>query len=427
MSMRINWFSPLPPEKTDIAHYTARCATALQREFDVVYWTPKAYDIHIMPKGTKVQHYDADTIASPVIRKKLFDGINLYNMGNDVRYHSSIYRTLKKVPGIIILHDAKLHHFIRGFYSDDKDYIDIARKHYDENGAIIAEDIAGQRQTIDQHVDTMPFIEDVLENSIGVICHSKDVRFQISSFKEIPILNLPLPFKSLAARAKSSRIWGPPFRLIMFGFLGSNRRLESILLALAKFSHRDCFRLDIFGTVWDEFHILTMIKKLGLQRIVYLHGYVAEDELDDAIASSHLSFNLRFPTMGEASGSVLRSWNCATPTLVTAEAWYKSLPNSVAYKITVDNEIEDIQAALTLLIRNPHLFERYGMTGYAYARANHDPDQYVIRLKSALENVKDLELRFGANVMIRAISSKVSFHPILLNNAVDNVASVLGR
>ena len=37
--MCLNWFSPLPPEQTDIAHYTARIAPALMRRFDVVFWT----------------------------------------------------------------------------------------------------------------------------------------------------------------------------------------------------------------------------------------------------------------------------------------------------------------------------------------------------------------------------------------------------
>jgi glycosyltransferase involved in cell wall biosynthesis len=208
--------------------------------------------------------------------------------------------------------------------------------------------------------------------------------------------------------------------------LGSNRRLESILRALAAFRERHRFQLDIYGTIWDEQYILGLVKKLGLQRLVRVHGYVSEAELDRAIASAHLSFNLRFPTMGEASGSVLRSWNSATPVLVTDEAWYHALPQSVAYKISATNELEDIQTALKRLIETPVQFERYGIAGYEYARLNHDPDQYVTRLKRAFENIRQLELRFSANFMMRSVSSKLSSQTILLDNAADKVASVFG-
>ena len=37
--MKINWFSPLPPDHTEIANYTARLLPALERKFDTTVWT----------------------------------------------------------------------------------------------------------------------------------------------------------------------------------------------------------------------------------------------------------------------------------------------------------------------------------------------------------------------------------------------------
>ena len=37
--MKINWFCPLLPEKTDIAHYTSRILRELQKYAEVVLWT----------------------------------------------------------------------------------------------------------------------------------------------------------------------------------------------------------------------------------------------------------------------------------------------------------------------------------------------------------------------------------------------------
>ena len=44
----------------------------------------------------------------------------LYNMGNSSDYHSYIYETALKHPGIIIQHDLVLLHFIWGYYKENK-------------------------------------------------------------------------------------------------------------------------------------------------------------------------------------------------------------------------------------------------------------------------------------------------------------------
>jgi glycosyltransferase involved in cell wall biosynthesis len=217
--------------------------------------------------------------------------------------------------------------------------------------------------------------------------------------------------------------------LILFGFLGENRRLEPILRALAQCESKQLFRLAIYGTVWDESFVRTLIRDLGLASIVKIHGYVTESQLDAAIASSHLAFNLRFPTLGEASGGILRSWTCGTPTLVTGEGWYKDLPASVAYKISVETEEADIQAALSEIIQNPGRFAHYGMMGQAYVRKIHAPEPYVASLKAALVNFRELETRRSAQYMLRSIASRFTDaeRMIFLDRAADKIAAVFGE
>ena len=61
------------------------------------------------------------------------------------------------------------------------------------------------------------------------------------------------------------------------------------------------FQFDILGSLWDPLRIEQAIVSLGLEDRVHVHGFVSESELDEFIANAHLAFNLRFPTMGEAS------------------------------------------------------------------------------------------------------------------------------
>jgi glycosyltransferase involved in cell wall biosynthesis len=181
----------------------------------------------------------------------------------------------------------------------------------------------------------MPFVEAFLEGALGAVCHSAAALETVRACSETPVLTLPLPFTSLSPAPRAQRVWAPPWRLVIFGHMGSNRRLESLLTALASWARAPAFRLDVFGSLWDRRAVETQIARCGLVSRVTLHGFVPEPTLDEAIAGAHLAFNLRHPTMGEASGGILRSWAHATPALVTDAGWYADLPDAVARKISV--------------------------------------------------------------------------------------------
>jgi len=428
--MRLNWFSPLPPERTDIAHYTARCAEALQGEFDVVYWTTtRASDNRALLQDAHIEIYSEADIASAEFRRKLFEGVNIFNIGNDARYHSSIYSVARRYPGIIILHDTKLHHFIRGAHPMPEDFVDVSRRYYGESGVTHAKAIIAGQETIDENVERMPFTEAVLDKAIGVICHSSAVRAEIASRVRVPVVDLALPYKRTVNALCAEKRTKQPFELIAFGYMGTNRRLESILRALADFDKRHLCKLRIFGTLWDEGFIRGLIDTLRLNAIVELRGYVEEEELDRAIADAHLAFNLRFPTMGEASGGILRSWHNATAPVVTAQGWYEALPDDVAFKISVENECAEIQQLLDRLIIDPKKFESCGRAGRNYLRQVHDPDLYALGLKGALEDVQALNVRYAARLMMQRSSKVLSgddIRPFLLDHLSEKVAELFG-
>jgi glycosyltransferase involved in cell wall biosynthesis len=406
--MRLNWFSPLPPEQTDIAHYTGRLAAALMRRFDVVFWTDLRSDSAVLPSGAKVKVFNPAHIAGREFNLDQFEGLNIYNFGNDARFHAGIYRVAQKIPGIAILHDTVLHHFFYELSRNDSppfaEYIDLARQIYGFLGKDQARSIvASDGRLIDEFATKMPFIEAVTENAIGAICHSKAAGNDLSAYTDTPVLTLPLPFTSSLLRANEDRTWHKPWRLITFGYINTNRRLESILFALGGMPKSYDFTMDIYGVLWDTPLIEAAIAENGLSERVRIHGFVSEERLNKVIASAHLSFNLRYPTMGEASGGILRSWALGTPALVTDGGWYSDLPASVAYKISVENEVSDIQAALLRLEDAPEEFERMGLAAHSWLKGIHSPEDYVNTLCEAFVELPKLLTRFTAHrVLLRA-------------------------
>lgn len=403
--MRLNWFSPLPPERTDIAHYTARLAPALMERFDVSFWTDLKVDRHGLPSRADVRTFHSDHIEGHDFNAQFFGGLNVYNLGNDARFHAGIARVALKIPGVVILHDTRLHHFVLGLSSQEHprfaSYLKLARQFYGPGGEAKARDIiAADGRTVGEHVREMPFAEAFADRALGVICHSKGASLELRQRSDTPILVLPLPFSSLASPPSPRRDWRPPWRLVMFGYIHENRRLEGILRALGGWRDAPEFRFDIYGTLWDRPRIDALIARMGLKSRVNVHGFVSEQTLDEAIAAAHLAFNLRHPTMGEASGGILRSWAHATPTLVTNSGWYADLPDALTRKISAETEVRDIQLALSDLAHDPEAYVSMGLSARDWAMNVHAPSRYADNLGTAFGDLSGLMTRFASRQLL---------------------------
>ncbi|HEV2045026.1 MAG TPA: glycosyltransferase, partial [Chthoniobacterales bacterium] len=283
-------------------------------------------------------------------------------------FHKQIYHLCRRWPGIVVLHDLDLGGLLRSVSRQDRQLRRALRQ-----------------RSKDRHL--RPDLKLVLENAQGVIVHTREAYNALHSDKSSPVIfrSLPFPASELKqSRQTDSRL---PKRLVMFGFFGANRRLESVLRALASYPGRDELQLDIFGEVKKRRELERLIRKLSLRNLVKLHGFVSEEELDDALAQADLAINLRYPTMGEASGSQLRIWNQAVPSLVTRIGWYADLPlDTVAY-VDTENEIFDLHAHFDGLRHNPEKYRQIGQRGRAALIAGHSPESYVKAIAELLGEV----------------------------------------
>ena len=86
--MRLAFFSPLPPVKSGIADYSAALLGPLQRLCEV------------------------ETFSAPFpdFNPANFDAI-LYQLGNNP-HHTFVYDAALKYPGVVVMHEANLHHLI---------------------------------------------------------------------------------------------------------------------------------------------------------------------------------------------------------------------------------------------------------------------------------------------------------------------------
>ncbi len=433
--MRLNWFSPLLPERTDVAHYTARIAPELMRRLEVVFWTDLKADLKEMPHGADVRFFDPANAGEPKFNEGFAKGLNVYNLGNDYRFHAGIAHLARNIPGFVILHDTRLHDFVFGSSAQEtprfSTYLQLARRLYGPDGEVAARKVVETHgRSISEFLDQMPFVELFVDNAIGLICHSKPATADLRSRSDAPILTLPLPFTSLARAPQVKRSWAAPWRFVMFGYINKNRRLESVLRAFASWRDAPEFHFDIYGSLWDKTAVEELVADSRLGSRTIIHGFVSEEELDAAIASAHLAFNLRHPTMGEASGGILRAWAQATPALVTDSGWYADLPASAARKISPDNEVDEIRRALSDLVTNPATFEEMGRSARKLLADRHSPHAYVDGFVAALEDLPRLMTRFASRRMLCNLAAKTGSpveRRLLLEHATERIPAVFER
>jgi len=377
--MKINWFSPLPPAATDIAHYTARVLPALSAISEVTLWTTRRHWAKSLERFAEVRRYGLDRLPWTELNRA---DMTFYHIGNNPRFHWPIWHVSKAHPGVVVLHDLRMHHFFDGIYrlqyqSLDM-YLEMMERHYGEAALTDAKECyTTNGRNIDYMAEHYPLTELALGNPLGVMVHTSEGLATLQAKAEWPVAYAPLPYP--AGAQVGSRAVGPPYHLVITGYLGRNRRLDSIFKALAAMPEREQFKLDVFGSFLDdEKSIHAQIRALKLTSIVSLHGFVPEERLDAALASSHLAINLRFPTVGEASGSQLRIWSHGLPSLVSDVGWYASLPSDAVRFVRHDeHEVIDIQNHLRDFLRAADDFARMGLRGFEELKKNHSPAAYA--------------------------------------------------
>ena len=380
--MNLNWFSPLPPAKTGIADFVAGILPALTERAHLTLWTDQTKWDRSLEKYAQVRSFRLEQMPWDELNRA---DLNFYNMGNNHLFHGSIWQVARRQPGAVILHDLRLHEFFDSLYRDqwqDTDgYLAHMETHYGEDGRNAAEESVKNGATgIHSLAERYPLTALALEGSLGVLVHTREAYEELKQANRWLVAYAPLPFsQKLQTRGARERLRanGQPYRLIVFGFINRNRRLDVLLRALAQFPRKDEFLLDIYGEVWDPGHIRKQIQSLGLGRQVTLRGFASESDLDVALAAADLAVNLRYPTMGEASISQLRIWAHALPTLVTRVGWYGSLPDNVVAHVRPEHEALDIQEHLNAFLADPDRFAQMGEQGRRLLAEQHSVEGYV--------------------------------------------------
>ena len=386
---RVHWVSPLPPAQTDIAHYTRRILPELAAETDLVLWTDANHWDRALHDIAPVRRLDPDRVtprdfalaARPDGKPGLGPEVVMVNIGNAWPFHAGYLRMVQRIPSVIVLHDMAIQEMCHDAMDRDllpRDlYEELMAQWHGQKGRDAVHATWKQEMTPGDLAHRYPGFELALTRAVSVLTHTPVAREAVNATQTVPTYLLDLPFRPSATEPSVIRSGIGPMRLVQFGYTGPNRRLQNVLEALAGLKGEVDFHLDVMGKLWDPAYIASRVQDLGLQHHVSLHGFVEEADLDAKLAAARLVFNLRNPTMGEASGSQMRIWNAAAPSVVTDLGWYADLPEGTVFKIDPDDETAALQRLVCRLAEDPAAGRDVAAAGRARLKAAHTPALYA--------------------------------------------------
>jgi glycosyltransferase involved in cell wall biosynthesis len=193
----------------------------------------------------------------------------------------------------------------------------------------------------------------------GLIVHSEFMKRAIRADRSLPLAVIPHhghePSPCDRARVREELGFGDRDLVVLStGFVTKNKRYEAIIPALDEAAVPG-LKYVIIGQ--DEANYLKVLSA-GRTLPIIRKGFVSHGDLEKYLAAADICLNLRCPTMGENSGSLLRMMSNAKPVLVSDTGSYGDLPGAAVIKIGCDVDEKEMIKRFVLALADDADFRR---------------------------------------------------------------------
>ena len=401
--MKLAFWSPLSPLGTGIADYS---------EEILPYLADAGADIHLIvedyePTNKEIlerfpwhRAREFETLSE----KENFD-LNVYQIGNS-SYHRYALNAALRYPGVVVLHDLVLQHLFLGLSVERGDtalYVSEMKRAYGARGAALGRQMAAALGS-ELLSSKFPLCERMVERSYGVLVLTRFMqRWLENRFGSIPVGKFigraphhyaPPPPLPVSTAAEARKLLGLPrdaFIVASFGLATRAKRIDRALEGFRRFLSTGADALFlVVGEVQKSYPLdsLAAVSELG-DRLV-LTGRQEMERFYLYMLACDVVVNLRFPSAGELSGTLIRTLGMGKPVLVSNTGPFAEFPEHTVARIDLGPpETAEIAEALTWLYENPRLREAMGRYARehveSYYKLEDEADAYIAFLSRVIE------------------------------------------
>ena len=417
---RLAFVSPLPPERTGIADYSAELLPALAAH----------YDIELVVAQERVDNELVRQFGAPrdiAWLRAHADEIDrvIYQIGNSP-FHRHMLSLLKEVPGVVVLHDfflSGLMYWLEFHGGESHAWTDAL---YESHGYAAVRDhfITAGTEKWDFCVNHYPANINILRYAQGVIVHSEQscalARHWYGSnaaaeWKVIPLLRSPAGVLDKRLARQQLGIDANDFVVCSFGFLAPsklNHRLLHAWLQSALVADKHCrliFVGENHGGPYGS-NLIETIAASGLCDRISITGFASPELFRQYLTAADLSVQLRTQSRGETSAAVLDSMNYGLPLIVNANGSMAELDTEAVWMLPDEFADADLIEAIEGLWRSPQRRHSLSLRARAVLRSRHAPEKCAEQYANAIEGFHQ-HAETATPMLIKAIAGQKKFQP----------------
>lgn len=274
----------------------------------------------------------------------------LYHLGNN-RLHADIYRRALAAPGVVVLHDAVLHHFLLGQLGRDA-YIEEFVYNYGDWNRSLAEELWQNRATsgVDTRYFRFPMLKRIATCSRAVIVHNPGAARAVKEHApDTPVIEIPhlfsepeLPSEAAALRFRAAL--GVPaggYVFGVFGYLRESKRLMNILRVFARLQDEYPNTALLVAGAFVSTDLERAARPLLGGPGIVCRRYLSYGDFWLAARAVDACINLRWPTAGETSGISINLMGVGKPVFVTESEESSRFPEEACLKVAPGIEETD--------------------------------------------------------------------------------------
>lgn len=414
---KLAYVSPLPPERSGIADYSAELLPALAEHYDVdvIVNQPSVSDPWINTNcGIRQANWFVQNHAQ-------YERV-IYHFGNSP-FHLHMFDMLIVIPGVVVLHD-----FFLGEAQLFRETHDISpnawtKALYSAHGyGAVAERF--RENSAHDVVSRYPATLDVLQDALGVIVHSEHARRLADKFygngfsahwEVIPLLRVPYVNDVRMQARQTLGLKADEFLVCSFGLLGPTKLNHRLLEAwqhsrLAQ--DERCILVFVGENHQEEYgaQMLAAIRASGLSQRIRITGWADTDAFRNYLAAADAAVQLRTHSRGETSAAVLDCMNHAIPTIVNANGAMADLPPSAVWMLPDEFENAQLVEALETLWQGRERRASLGSRAREIILTQHAPATCALQYANAIEHFY-ARAQVGTQALTNAIGALEGHNP----------------
>lgn len=388
--LKLAFVSPLPPERTGIADYSAELLPALAEYYDIEVvvaqncvaepWVNRNCTVRDV-SWLRSHAHEVDRV--------------IYQVGNSP-FHQHMLSLLREIPGTIVLHDfylSGLLSWLEVVAGADRVWTEAL---YQAHGYGAVRDRYGDAEHAKR---TYPANFQILRHALGVIVHSEYSKslaqewygeeFE-AEWDVIPLLRTPANKGDKATAREALCIDENDFLVCSFGYLDStklNHRLLDAWLSSALAGDMRCTLVFVGENHGGDYgaDLLKTIRSNGMSHRIRITGFASPEMFRQYLMAADVAVQLRTCSRGETSAAVADCMNHGLPVIVNANGSMAELDSESVWMLSDEFDDAALVDALERLWREPDLRRAMSERARNVILGRHAPTECARRYAEAIE------------------------------------------